>query len=551
MTKQLNKLQIRAEILNAIKTLDSGDKHTQEFLDSVINSLKEIEDKNTVLDILIKEIIASKNDDRFLILSFLIENLIPKEMLEQELWKLLEQPQMTDSAKANIINILKDLGNQINYEKYTEYFENPDSIIDADTERMLKSAIYNPEAQIDFLDFIEALPDTDKSMLIDSLCEDYSGNELANLFLPVVYANPDSVLCKDAIKRLGASKSPLALRPLNFIINYTKDNEILSLAKKSLSELKISGSRDDITDKFLAEVYAESKIDNVYISMPDGHGNVGIIVSRKRINKDSVQMFAVVFNDTAGIIDCFGFNDITTIEFERIVSRFYSNQEKICITPSVAKLLLTNAEEKALETAGRISYEYICWRNLLCDAVNTEETLKEILSKKLENVDVSVSDIKMLYETTSIFDKWFFHRSGNKAFDEFINDFVVNNSNNFNFKYLEDKISAEFDKIWTDEELARIDFRLLLCAYLLNLNGLKKYANVLYSIISNSETKQELCLNIIKLSIYEFLLREKEKYQNTTISTNIFSRRNQENQALIEKTILNSIIKEVETNWGI
>ena len=141
MTQKYNKLQIRAEILNAVKILDSGDKHTKDFLDSVILPLQKIEDKSAILDVLTKEIIISNNDNRFLILSFLLQNLIPKEMLEGKFWRLLEQRDITDVAKANIINVLKDIGNQINYDKYSEYFENRDSIFNAVTEKMLKSAI--------------------------------------------------------------------------------------------------------------------------------------------------------------------------------------------------------------------------------------------------------------------------------------------------------------------------------------------------------------------------------------------------------------------------
>lgn len=553
MTKSLNKLQIRAELLNAVKMLESGQKHTQTFLEEVLSPLLEIEDKKTILDILIKEIISSNNNERFFILSFLIENIIPKELLENELWKLLELPHINDAAKANIINILKDLGNQINYEKYTEYFENPDSIIDADTEKMLKSAIYNPEALIDFLDFIEALPETDKSMLIDSLCQDYNGDELANLFIPVIYANPNSNLCLYAIQRLGDSKSTLAIRPLNFILEHSHNDEILTAAKKSLSALKLAGARIDNTEEFYEKIYADSKIDDILISMPDGHGNVGILVSRKRNNKDSLQMFAVVFNDTFGIIDCFGFNDITTIEFNRIVNRFYSNQEKIGLCASVAKLLLDNAEKLALKKTGKVSYEYVCWKNILNGTPKTNQSIEEVLSAKLEKIELTQDDLRKLY-STSIFDKWFLYNSNNQAFDEMITEMVQNfqpTDSSPSLSLINNLIEQNFNKIWDDETINHIEFRLLLSAYLLNLNGLKSYANILFSIIYDKPIKNLLLLNMLRQSIYEFLLREKYKYQNTTISTNIFSKRNKANKALISKQTLDFLIKELEQNWSI
>ncbi len=553
MTKISNKLQVRAELLSAVKKLEQGDKHTQEFLEEILTPLRDFTDKNTILDILIKEIISASTDTRFLILSFLIENLVPKEMLEAELWRLLEQPHINDISKSNIINILKDLGNQINYEKYTEYFENPDSVIDADTEKMLKSAIYNPEALIDFLDFIEALPKTDKNLLIDSLCEDYVGEELANLFIPVLYANPNSELCKYAIEKLGESRSELALQPLNFIMNFTTDNEIKSKAKKSISALKLSGIREDKTTGFYKRVFENSKIDEVYTSLPDGRGNVGILVSRKRLQKNSLQMFAVVFNDSMGLLDCFGFNDITTTEFDRIVNKFYSNQEKIGITPSVAKLLLENAEQKALKVTGKVSYEFVCWKKLLFDVETVSNSLNEVLSNKLENIDITSDHLKRLY-STGVFDKWFFHNSDNEDFDLLISKIVnilqLNKDKEQCFKKINSQTKLMFSQIWDEENIRNIEFRLLLTAYLLSLNGMAAFANVMYSIIFNEDVKKELLNNILKVSIHEFYLREKAKYQNTSISTNIFSKRNEANKTLVNKAMLDEIIKITETNWG-
>lgn len=554
MSEKLNKLQIRAEILNAIKILDGGEKHTPNFLEEVLLPLKKISDTETILDILIKEIISSSDDNRFLVLSFLLENLIPKEKLESELWQILNQSDITDTVKASVITILRDLGNQINYEKYTEYFENPDAIVDSDTEKMLQRAISNPEALIDFLDFMEALPETDRSLLIDSLCEDYCGDELANLFSPVLYANPNSELCKYAIKKLGESKSKLAITPLNFILDYIKNGEINSLAKKSLTELKLAGARNDSTYEFYEKAFADSKLRDIFTSMPDGRGNIGIIISRKRENKDSIQMFAVALNDINGLIDCFGFNDITESEFQRIVNKFYSGQEKICISASLAALILKQSENLALKKNGKVAYEYICWKRIMYDASLPDDNLADILEKNLDKIDITTKDLRKLYDTT-IFDKWFMFNSDNNSFNELIQSIIdeVNKTKNTAgiMSYIENLIQENFNNIWNEEHSKRIDYRLLLSAYLIDLNGLKSYANIINSIRYNKDIRQELLTNIIKVSIYEFLLREKEKQQNTIISTNIFARRNEANKTLIDKKTLNLLIEECEKKWSI
>ncbi len=550
----MNKLQIRAELLNAIKLIDSGDKHSPEFLQSIISPLLKIEDKALILDILIKEIISAKNDSRFLNLSYILENVIPKDMLESQLWKLLNSAEIDDRTKANIINILKDLGNQINYEKYIEYFENPDSVIDSDTERMLKSAIYNPEALIDFLDFIEALPPNDRSILVDSLCEDYEGDELANLFIPVIYANPNSELCKYAIKRLGDSKSPLALRPLNWIAEYSKDSETQALAKKSLSMLKLAGARYDKTEEFFESVLKNTELQEVFVSMPDGHGNIGILAIRKRLEKDSFQIMAAVFNDTSGIIDCFGFNELTKNEYSRIVDKFYSNQAKILLEPSIAKLLLDNAEKTSLDSDGKISYEYICWKRILQDIRLPANDVKVELSANLNKIPVTIEDLKKIY-TTTLFDKWFLDSNDDEEFHNLLNEITALLSEQISlekaFNEIEDAILMKYSKIWRPESIEKIDYRLLLSAYLLSIRGLSEHADILYSIIYNCEVKTEMLMNIIRVSVYEFLLRERGKYQNSIISTNIFSRRNEANKAVLDKKTIEAVIKELEDRWKI
>jgi len=554
MAKSINKLQIRADVLNAVKNLENGQKHTQEFLNKIISPLQEITDKDTILDVLIKEIVSNQNDERFYVLSFLLEQLIPKEKLEGELWKLLTTDNINDSVKSKIINILKDLGNQINYEKYSEYFENPDSVIDADTERLLKNALSNPEVLIDFLDFIEALPYKDREILIDSISEDYTGDELANLFAPVVYANPDSDLSKYAVKRLGESKSDLAVAPLNYVMTYSNDEELKIITKKSLTELKLAGKSNLNREKeFLEEVYKNSQVDDVFVSMPDGRGNIGLIVGRKYLDKDAVSMFSVVLNNTVGIVDCFGFNDITQQEFLRIVNKFYANQEKICIPAYIAKMLLEDAEKLSREKVGKMSYEYVCWRRLLIDVPVLSADLKSILEKRLDKIEITVNDLRKIYSTT-ILDKWFFFTSDNETFEILIKKIIDILSNetaeNTLIKEIECIIMQEKPNIYKDELVSQIDDRLLLSAYLLSLNGFQDYANILNELRFNLEVKEQLLLNILRISVYEFLLREREKYLNTTISTNIFSRRNEANRCFIDKKTLDLAITTLENEWG-
>src|SRR5574344_81961 len=126
MTSQLNKIQIKAEImmiLSKLQTMPSLDE-----VDSMFEILEIQEDKSVILDILSKELVKSQ-EDRAAMVCYMLIRLIKKEPLEERLWELLKSKNVSDFSKSLVVNFLKDLGNKIDYDSFEEYFENPDDII--------------------------------------------------------------------------------------------------------------------------------------------------------------------------------------------------------------------------------------------------------------------------------------------------------------------------------------------------------------------------------------------------------------------------------------
>ena len=145
--EQLNKIQLKAEILTVISKLQTLADTSK--VESIIEVLKAQDDKKLILDLLMREFVKTKEDKAF-ILSFLMLKLTDKEQLENALWTSLKSPTVSDYNKALILNLLKDMGNRVDYNQIDEYFESPEDIIDTETKELLHTAIMNPEAQIDF-----------------------------------------------------------------------------------------------------------------------------------------------------------------------------------------------------------------------------------------------------------------------------------------------------------------------------------------------------------------------------------------------------------------
>ena len=283
----MNKLQIKAEILATLRVLSSMSMPEP----SLLTDLKMIEDKKTVFDVLIRELLNA-DEHKTLLVCWLLTELIEKESLNNELWNVIKSPDYNDNIKIISFNMLKDFGNKIDYEVISGYFEKFDELINKETKELLDTAIMNPEAQIDFMDFLNALSDEDKILLIKSLEEDYANDALANILIPVYLFYIGTPVGDVALEILGKTKSQLAFHALENV-KKNVDESLRRNVSKAISELKLSGIRVDNTVDFYREILKESKPYKSYISFPDGHGNMAIIFSRIRANK-TLQFLAIV-----------------------------------------------------------------------------------------------------------------------------------------------------------------------------------------------------------------------------------------------------------------
>ena len=121
-----------------------------------------------MFEILIKEL-QNTDEHKTLIICWVLTELIEKEELNDRLWDVIKTPEYNDNIKMIAFNLLKDLGSKIDYEVISGYFEQFNELINNETKELLDTAIMNPEAQIDFMDFLSSLNPNDKKLLIKSL----------------------------------------------------------------------------------------------------------------------------------------------------------------------------------------------------------------------------------------------------------------------------------------------------------------------------------------------------------------------------------------------
>ena len=535
-----NKLQIRAKLLSAIINMQNNSQD-RAYIKKTLEELNAIVDKDAVLDILNREFLKENSQMRDYTITFLISELTDPQKAEAVMFETLANPKIKDSVKAKAVSFLREAGKHVNYEQYINYFENPDEIIDADTVKLLENARVNPESQIDFLDFLEALPQAEKEMLVESLTQDYDGDNLANILIPIIYANPYGDISQIAISAIGESKSMLAYPVLKWLEENTDDLKVKANVQKSLSLLKLSGIKEDITKEYYKRLLSGSPVYKCFVNFPDGHGNIGLIFSRKN-EASFIQMFALVLNDIDGIIDCFGFNEISEGEFDRIVNKFFSNDRVVLADETLCKYLMVNAEKISRLKFQEISYEYAAWASITRDIDYEDLNLSDGLNK----IELNDFLLKQLYDK-GYFEKWFFSVSDNEKFAALIDK--IADDKICDIKQIETLLNENMPQIFDDAFLKILNRRLLLAAHFARLNDEKTFADMLYSLIDESECKNCFKEDMLKKSIYEYFLSQKDRYESIKSATSIFARRANKDLQEIDIKYVENCIKEIEKNW--
>ena len=499
----MNKIQIKAEILATLRAFSSSTMPDP----SLLTDLKNIEDKKTVFDILVRELLNA-DEHRSLLICWFMTELIEKNVLNDWLWDIIKSPEYSDHIKMVAFNMLKDLGNKIDYEIISGYFEKFNELINKETKELLETAIMNPEAQIDFMDFLNAITDDDKVLLIKSLEEDYANDALANIVIPVFLFYMNTKVGDTALEILGKTKSQLAYHALDNAQKYADETSKVKISK-ALSELKLSGIRVDNTVEFYKEILKESTPYKSYVSFPDGHGNIAIIFSRKRENK-TLQFLAIVINPRYGILDAFGFNSMNERDFYKIVDKFYNYQEKYEVEAGIVKYLITQAVENSYKNEEPIPYEYICWESILLDI---EEKQPEV---NLEKVELNQKDVDKLC-LSELVQNWFYDEITSLEFKGFIEKLSSELKKDFSLD-LDKFIADNYDSIYSPKELAYHLVTFDFAAYLRYIKGDIEYAKIFHSLGTN----YMFLTNILRKSIYEYYVGKRYLLKNQRNSSSIF-----------------------------
>jgi hypothetical protein len=365
-----SKLLTRSEVMAAIRFLMATERPSKKDRAKHIKRLQDMEDSATVYQVLLKELQRAVQPRMLEVVAELLMELGSLEDLKAPLWGMIQNPGVSDEVKDTANLILRQLGDESDPELYLNYLDDPLGLINRETERILKASAHNPEALIDFIDFIVSLPEEEQRHLVESLNRDYDAEYLTNIYIPLLDAKPSESLEPSLIKLLGQTRSERAWQYLQDRQDREPEDSPLSKPlTRALNELKIAGAVKTL-DRTALEIPPEAiRQTKLYKSwqcsatLPDGIGNQGLMLSQRRENGD-MTLISVAINDLHGIIDCFGFYELTESDFDQLVAKFYETTSRVDISFDYVLQVLADAEAQNRKLNSRIPYEFTCWKLL-------------------------------------------------------------------------------------------------------------------------------------------------------------------------------------------
>lgn len=374
-----DKLRIRSKVVSTLtrsKLADLGKKDRR----LIITTLADIPERRLVLETLAGELRRYKPQisaeeaaaSDYLpqpcpLLSLLTETLLELGNypdLEHPLWAIIERPDCLDEVKEVAHLILRHFGETRDPEDFLNQLSDPIDTAARETELILEYGRENPEALVDLLDFWSSLQPDDQHQFLDGLIADYDPARMVNLLLAIGDTDPASIdLQLHILPILAASRSPVAYGYLARRLEMAEPAMVKPL-KRALQELRFSGA-----DRRSAEItgwLAGCKKLEAMATLPDGLGSQAWVIRCQKENGDlCVVCFAT--NDRRGVLDGFGFYELTDDEFSQMALRMQQAPDSEQLLPVPYEYLmqqLIEAEKRAYTQLAGLPYEYTCWRLL-------------------------------------------------------------------------------------------------------------------------------------------------------------------------------------------
>lgn len=539
MQNSPNKMQIRAEIIRRLEKYKNADNVSNENISNDINELEKLEDKKSVAKVLFKEVATGHSKEVANVCAIMAIQMIDNNTFEDCAINILQDKNIPDKRKFFVISLIKQKGIFFDYDEIENYVENPEQISQNGIEEFLQDTLYDPEAQIDLLDFYLNIPKNEREYVLETLIKDKETDAAAyttSLLIQIIEDNDELEL---VLKILSETKSPYAISAIEYIL----DTDKIDLKTRQKLKHKLKLLKDSFNDFRNDKIIENSKINDSYISFIDGNSNFSLVLSRIS-DKETIDTVLITINTACGITSCMGFGNLSMQSYTTIKKRLFGDSVPIIINPMALKKIYSYYKTKNKKTNTMFPYELIVWENLMSDIKEINYDISNYLNSKLDSINLTEDKIDN-FLSSKITESWYWTYGQNKEIDLLINQ--IESEHITDYKNIDNLVCKTIDEklLNNNSFIDEIKDRLLISAYIAKLAKLKMSSCVAYSLCFKNPYFKKFITYMIDKSIYSYLADIYE--ENATNNEQYIFKR--EIKSSYSNKELDKLMSEIEAKW--
>lgn len=538
MAEVSQKLQLRANLISILNHYTTQEDIEGSKLQKDIEVLQSFQDKETIANVLFKELKNAQGDFLNICAIFILE-VLDNDSIEKYSINFLKDKEIEDEKKFFISSLLKQKGIEFDPKELISYIKNPEILEKKGISSFLEDAINNLEIQIDLLDFYCNISDNEKIYLLNNLINEFKKEDLANVLSLIAQLQINDNELELITKGLLESDSYCAVLGLNFILeNYKLDLKTINSIKNKILDLE-SDNKESKTDAIIKN----STIAECFIGFIDGRSEFSIVFSRKKENNyKDLALFTININK--GIVSCMGFGNIPQQNQDSIIKRIYCDSLAVRINPVALKALFCHYEQKNKKTKTLLPYETIVWRKLLGDIKDVNYDISEFINSKLESTNLTLAKAKK-FICSKMLETWYYSYKQNEKIDSLIDR--IEKEKTIELEKINDLISSFIDNELLSDKvfIKELEDKLLIQSYVAHLANLKMSSSCAYSFCFKNPYLKLLITSIVDKSLYYYLSTRLLEQQEENKS--LF---NKEYQTNFTKEELQLIMSQLEEKWN-
>jgi hypothetical protein len=392
------KLTLRRWLLQAIDYLVQFEPPSRTEREFVVAKLKTVATETLWCGLLMKELERLTGQPRKLeALGELLMEMGDLTLLKDPLWLLITSLTAKDDQREVAHVVLRHLGESGISEVFVEYLDNPEALAAKETERLLSLAAHQPEATLEFVDFLATLPPEDQLELLSNMQRDFPAEAMVPVLIPFLDALPeDDAVVSLALAMLVAAKTPAVAQWLHETLEHGtafKMPKFEKVMQRGLKECQLAGIFKPTDIAALKHITGQVPLwvlslttKACYASLPDGYGSQALLLVLQWPHGDYLALGMVV-NDTEGLLDAFSYTQVREPELNRLLMRFKDQNAKIAVPPSHFRYKIEQAEATSRRLGQSIPYEYTAWKAVFL-AYNLPALSPEMLVQEWYRADL-------------------------------------------------------------------------------------------------------------------------------------------------------------------